>query len=58
MVPPKDEQALATALIRLLSDKPLRQEMGDQGRLKVEEYSWQNIARRVAEYYASLLDGS
>ncbi|MBE0415679.1 MAG: glycosyltransferase family 4 protein [Dehalococcoidia bacterium] len=58
LVPPQDEQALATALIRLLSDKHLRQEMGARGRLKVEEYGWQNITRRVVDYYASLLNGS
>ncbi|MFQ5925507.1 MAG: glycosyltransferase, partial [Dehalococcoidia bacterium] len=58
LVPPQDEQALATALMHLLSDKALRQEMGARGRLNVEEYSWQNIARRVIDYYNSLLDGS
>jgi len=58
LVPPKDEPALATAIIRLLSDKSLRQEMGSRGRLKVEEYDWHNIARRVVEYYTRLLPGS
>ena len=58
LVPPKDEQALANAIIHLLGDISLRQEMGSRGRLKVEEYNWQNIARRVMEYYTSLLNGS
>jgi len=58
LVPPKDEQALANAITRLLSDKSLRQEMGSKGRLKAEECDWQNIARRVVAYYTSLLDGS
>jgi phosphatidylinositol alpha-mannosyltransferase len=58
MVPPQDEQALATAIIHLLSDEPLRQEIGARGRLKAEEYSWPNIARRVNEYYGSLRNGS
>jgi len=58
LVPPRDEQALATALIHLLGDKSLRQEMGARGRLNVEKYSWQNIARRVIDHYNSLLDGS
>ena len=58
LVPPRDEQALASAVIHLLGDKALRQEMGARGRLKAEEYSWQNIARKVMDYYASLLDGS
>lgn len=58
LVPPRDEQALATAIIQLLSDESLRQEMGSRGRLNVEKYDWQNIARRVVEYYTSLLDSS
>lgn len=58
MVPPRDEQALANALIQLLSDKSLRQEMGAQGRLKAEECSWPNVAKRVFEYYMRLLKGS
>lgn len=58
LVPPKDEQALAHAIIGLLGDKSLRQEMGSRGRLKAEEYDWHNIAHRVVEYYSSLLDGS
>lgn len=58
LVPPKDEQALAQALIRLLSDSSLRQEMGARGKQKVEEYSWQNIAQRLQQYYGRLLHGS
>ena len=58
MVPPQDEQTLAAALIQLLGDKPLRQEMGARGRQKAEECSWPNVARMVLEYYDSLLDGS
>lgn len=57
LVPPKDEQALASAIIHLLGDISIRQEMGSRGRQKVEHYKWQNIARRVVEYYTSLLDG-
>jgi phosphatidylinositol alpha-mannosyltransferase len=58
MVPPRDEQALANALIQLLSDKSLRQEMGARGRLKAEECSWPNVAKRVFEYYIRVLNGS
>jgi len=58
MVPPRDEQALASALIQLLSDEPLRREMSERGRLKAEECSWPNVARRVNEYYTSLCNSS
>lgn len=57
LVPPGDEQALARSLIHLLSEGAERQQMGARGRLKVEEYSWQNIAQRVASYYSRLLHG-
>ena len=57
LVPPEDEHALAGALVHLLSDKSLRQEMGARGRLEVEKYSWPNIAQRLIDYYASLLHG-
>jgi phosphatidylinositol alpha-mannosyltransferase len=58
MVPPRDEQALASALIQLLSDEPLRREMGARGTLKAEECSWPNVAKMVIEYYMSLLNGA
>jgi phosphatidylinositol alpha-mannosyltransferase len=56
MVPPKDEAALAKALIQLLKDKDLRHAMGARGRLKAEECSWPNVASKVNEYYKSLLN--
>ena len=58
MVPPRDEQALASALIQLLGDEPLRREMGARGRLKAEECSWPNVAKSVFEYYLRLLNDS
>ncbi len=58
LVPPKDEQALAESLITVLKDNSLRQEMGANGRLKAQEYSWENIAQRVLDYYTSVLNES
>ncbi len=58
MVPPRDEQAIASALIKLLGDETLRREMGARGRLKAEECSWPNVAGRINEYYTSLLNAS
>ncbi|MGB2854168.1 MAG: glycosyltransferase family 4 protein, partial [Dehalococcoidia bacterium] len=55
LVPPKDENAIASALITVLGDESLRQEMGARGRLNAEKYSWQNIAQRVMDYYGSLI---
>jgi phosphatidylinositol alpha-mannosyltransferase len=58
MVPPRDEIALAKALILLLKDERLRHEMGARGRLKAEECSWPNVASKVNEYYKSLLNAA
>jgi len=56
LVPPRDEQALAQALLSLISDGRTRQEMGDRGRAKASEYGWQHIAQRVVDYYIRVLN--
>ena len=58
MVPPRDEAALAEALIQLLKNEELRREMGARGRQTAETYSWPNVARRVNEYYETLCNRS
>ena len=55
LIPPRDEEMLAQALISLMSDKSLRQQMGAKGRLKAREYSWEHIAQRVLSYYVRVL---
>ncbi len=56
LVPPKDEEALAKALVFLLNDESLRQQMGAKGRLKAEEHNWPLIAQRVMDYYLRILN--
>lgn len=56
LVPPKEVQPLVTALKILLDSQTLRQVMGAQGRRIVEqEFSAEDVARRVIEIYKSLL---
>ena len=55
LVPPKDSRSLAQALISVMSNKTLRQQMGDKGRLKAGEYNWENVAQRVFDYYVRVL---
>jgi phosphatidyl-myo-inositol alpha-mannosyltransferase len=52
LVEPKDPQALAKALGLVLSDPALAMRLGRAGRLRVRDYSWPTIARRVVECYA------
>ncbi|MGE5618033.1 MAG: glycosyltransferase family 4 protein [Sphingomonadaceae bacterium] len=51
LVPPKDEQALALSLVRLLSDGELRARMGQAGLKRAEEFSWDKVAGRVLAFY-------
>jgi len=56
LVPPRDRQALASALERLLSDSDLRRRLGQAGRAFVaEHYSWEeNTAQMEALYRAAV----
>jgi len=55
LVPPADKEALARALVSLLTDESLRREMGAKGRLKAMTYSWERIAQSVLDYYIRVL---
>jgi phosphatidylinositol alpha-mannosyltransferase len=57
LVQPKDEQSVAKALLKLLHNKSLRMSMGNNGLVKAEKYSWQNITRQMLNYYNLLLSG-
>lgn len=51
VVRPKDVDALAIALVRLLADADLRAEMGERGRSKAEQYSWEKVSQQVLSFY-------
>ena len=55
LVPPRDERSLAQALISLMTDQSLRHQMGAKGKVKALDYSWQQIAQRVYNYYIEVL---
>jgi phosphatidylinositol alpha-mannosyltransferase len=58
LVPPKDEDSLAQALISLMTDESLRQQMGARGRVKAKGYDWKCIAQKVLNYYITVLSES
>ena len=55
LVPPQNSKELARALISLLNDATLRQQMGARGQLKSEKYSWEHVAQRVLDLYHEAL---
>ncbi len=58
LVPPRDEKALAQALIALMRDESLREQMGARGIRKAKEYDWKLLAQRILDYYTNILDGA
>jgi phosphatidylinositol alpha-mannosyltransferase len=55
LVTPKDHKTLAEALISLLTDESLRQQMGARAKLKAQDYSWEQVVQKVLNYYAKVL---
>jgi glycosyltransferase involved in cell wall biosynthesis len=58
LVPPKDSEALADAIIYLLENKDVREKIGKNARKKVGGYSWEKIAEETEKVYLSLIEQS
>ncbi|HLF77857.1 MAG TPA: glycosyltransferase family 4 protein [Dehalococcoidia bacterium] len=54
LVPPKDNDSLAVALLQLVDDARLRESMGAAGRELAQQFSWERVAQRVLSYYERL----
>ena len=58
-VPPRDPQATAAALARLLADPGLRGELGRAGQLRARSrYSWDRVAAETEKAYLQTLTGT
>ena len=55
LVPPKDSDVLADAIIYLLENEDIREKMGKNGRKKAENYSWEKIAGETEKVYQGLI---
>ncbi len=55
LVPPKDPAALADALGALLRNPELRERMGESGRERAVQFSWENITAKVDDYYGFVI---
>ena len=56
LVQPRDSGALADAIIYLLENEDVRERMGKNGRVKVENYSWDKIAEETEKIYEAVLE--
>ena len=55
VVPPEDPHALATAMIKILTDNNLRKKMKLEGLKKVREFSVDIMVEKTESLYKSLL---
>lgn len=51
IIKPEDAEALASAMLKLMEDKELREKLGSNARRLVEKFSWENTARALDEIY-------
>jgi phosphatidylinositol alpha-mannosyltransferase len=48
---PRNHRALAAALYTLANDAGLRHRMGEAGRMKAPDYSWDRVTQQIVDYY-------
>ncbi|MFB0509775.1 MAG: glycosyltransferase family 4 protein, partial [bacterium] len=55
LTPPRDYEAIAQAIVKILRSPATAKRMGEEGRKKAIKYSWESIARQIESYYETLL---
>lgn len=59
LVPPEDVDSLATALVRLLSNAPLRRQMGSAARQRLEsQFTWDQVVSRISPLIQTVIQNS
>ena len=51
LVEPRNPRALAAALYALARDADLRHELGEAGRARAPEFSWDRVTERIVDFY-------
>jgi phosphatidylinositol alpha-mannosyltransferase len=54
-IPPKNTEKLAEAILKLIKNKQLRQQMGKRGMAKAQRYDWSIIAKKLLDIYNNVL---
>jgi phosphatidylinositol alpha-mannosyltransferase len=55
-VPPRNVEKLAEAILKLVKDEKLRQEMGTRGKPRAQQFDWSVIAQKVMDFYLATLN--
>jgi glycosyltransferase involved in cell wall biosynthesis len=57
LVPPKNEKELAKAIINVLNNKPLRENLSEKGKeLVKEKYTWDKVTKSYLKLYHEILE--
>ena len=54
--PPKDVEALAEALGKVLQDDGLRRRLAGNSLQRADEFRWERVARQVLDYYRTCMN--
>ena len=57
LVEPKDPDALAAALERLIADPELRTSLGEAGARRANDYDWQHVTADLVRVYEEVIAG-
>ena len=55
LVPPRNPKAIAAATMRLFAEPDLRARMGESGRKRAQEFSWERVTAKVDDYYGFVI---
>ncbi|HEX5938439.1 MAG TPA: glycosyltransferase family 4 protein, partial [Actinomycetota bacterium] len=58
LVPPRDPEALAGGLVRVLTEPDLATRLGEAGRERVRRYDWPIVVDRLEELYGRAIEGA
>jgi phosphatidylinositol alpha-mannosyltransferase len=56
LVPPRNYYELSRALLTLLNDEELRQQMGAKAKAKSKDYDWKVVSSRLLDFYQKTID--